>query len=64
MVFEIVVQTVLPLLLTLAIVSSICFALIVDPHRLVRYALIVAVMGLARCAYAIYRTRKPSFALE
>lgn len=63
MVFEIVVQTVLPLLLTLAIVSSVCFALIVDPHRLVRYALIVAVMGCARCAYAIYRTRKPSFAL-
>ena len=63
MVFEIIVQTVLPLLLTLAITSSICFALISDPHRIVRYALVVAVMGAVRCGYAIYRTRKPSFVL-
>jgi chitooligosaccharide synthase NodC len=63
MVFEIIVQTVLPLLLTLAITSSIFFALLIDPHRLTKYAVIVAVMGCVRCGYAIYRTRKPSFAL-
>jgi hyaluronan synthase/N-acetylglucosaminyltransferase len=63
MVFEVVVQTLLPLLLTLAIASSVLFAALFGPHHLVRYALAVAGMALVRCSYAIYRTRRLSFAL-
>jgi cellulose synthase/poly-beta-1,6-N-acetylglucosamine synthase-like glycosyltransferase len=63
MVFEVVVQTLLPLLLTLAIASAVLFAALFGPHHLLRYLVAVAVMALVRCSYAIYRTRRPSFAL-
>jgi hyaluronan synthase len=63
MVFEVVVQTLLPLLLTLAIASSVTFAIVFDAHHLLRYVVAVALMALLRCSYAIYRTRRPSFAL-
>ena len=63
MVFEVIVQTLLPLLLTLAIATSIVFAVLVDPGHLVHYALAITVMALARCTYAIYRTRRLSFLL-
>ena len=63
MVFEVIVQTLLPLLLTLAIATSIVFAILVDPGHLVHYALAITVMALARCTYAIYRTRRLSFLL-
>ena len=63
MAFEVLVQTLLPLLLTLAIATSICFAILVDPGHLVHYALAITVMALVRCGYAIYRTRRLSFLL-
>lgn len=63
MVFELVVQTVLPLLLTLAITSSLLFAILVNPWRLVHYVAAITVMALIRCCYAIYRTRRLSFLL-
>jgi chitooligosaccharide synthase NodC len=63
MVFDVVVQTLLPLLLTLAISTSLVFAILFDPRRIVHYVLAIAVMALVRCSYAIYRTRRPSFVL-
>jgi hyaluronan synthase/N-acetylglucosaminyltransferase len=63
MVFDVLVQTLLPLLLTLAIVSSLAFAILFDPTRILRYAAAIAIMAMIRCTYAIYRTRRPSFLL-
>ena len=63
MVFDMVVQTILPLVLTLAVVSSLAFAVLFDPHRIIHYLLAITVMALLRCSYAIYRTRRPSFVL-
>jgi hyaluronan synthase len=63
MVFDVVVQTLLPLLLTLAIASSVAFALFFDPRHVLHYAAAIAIMALVRCSYAIYRTRRPSFLL-
>ena len=37
--------------------------ILVDPGHLVHYALAITVMALARCTYAIYRTRRLSFLL-
>jgi hyaluronan synthase/N-acetylglucosaminyltransferase len=63
MVFELVVQTILPLLLTLAITTSLLFAVLVNPWRLANYVAAITVMALVRCCYAIYRTRRLSFLL-
>ena len=61
--FELVVQTLLPLLLTLAITSSLLFAVLVDPWHLVHYVMAITFMALVRCCYAMYRTRRLSFLL-
>jgi hyaluronan synthase/N-acetylglucosaminyltransferase len=63
MVFEVLVQTLLPLLLTLAIASSLVFAILVNPAHLLHYVLAITVMALVRCSYAIFRTRRLSFLL-
>ena len=62
-IFELLVQTMLPLLLTLAITTSVLFAIFDDPHRLIRYAATITIMALARTSYAICRTRRLSFLL-
>jgi hyaluronan synthase len=61
--FEVVVQTVLPLLLTLAVVTAMLAAVVDEPRRLVHYTEMIVVMAALRCSYAIYRTRKLSFLL-
>ncbi len=63
MCFDVAVQTVLPLLLVLALASSLGFALLTDPQRLGKHALLIAAMGIVRCGYAVYRTRSASFFL-
>jgi hyaluronan synthase/N-acetylglucosaminyltransferase len=63
MVFEVIVQTALPLLLTLAVTTAVLYAAIEAPQRLLHYALVIAGMAVLRCAYAIYRTRRASFLL-
>ncbi len=63
MVFDVIVQTILPLVLTLAVASSLAFAVLFDPHRILHYLFAITVMALVRCSYAIYRTRRPSFLL-
>jgi hyaluronan synthase/N-acetylglucosaminyltransferase len=63
MVFEVLVQTALPLLLTLAITTTLVYTVLEAPRRLLHYALVIAVMAILRCGYAIYRTRRPSFLL-
>jgi hyaluronan synthase/N-acetylglucosaminyltransferase len=62
-VFEVIVQTALPLLLTLAIAAALVFSAIDHPARLVHYVEMIVVMAALRCSYAIYRTRKLSFLL-
>src|SRR5437763_376523 len=63
MVFEVVVQTALPLLLTLAVTTALLYAAVEAPARLLQYAVVIAGMAVLRCAYAIYRTRRLSFLL-
>jgi hyaluronan synthase/N-acetylglucosaminyltransferase len=63
MVFDMMVQTILPLVLTLAVVSSLAFAVFLGPHHIVHYLFAITVMAVMRCSYAIYRTRRPSFVL-
>lgn len=63
MVFDTIVQAILPLVLTLAVVSSLTFAVLFDPSRILHYVMAITVMALVRCSYAIYRTRRASFAL-
>jgi len=63
MVFDVVVQTLLPLLLTLAVASSLAFAILFNPSHVLHYLAAITIMALLRCGYAIYRTRRPSFVL-
>lgn len=63
MVFEVVVQTALPLLLTLAITTTVALGVAEDPYRLVHYAMVMVAMSVLRCSYAIYRTKRLSFLL-
>src|SRR4029077_10738564 len=58
LVFEVLVQTVLPLLLTLAILTAFALGVVDDPHRLLHYVEVVVLMALLRCSYAIYRTKR------
>ena len=50
LVFEVLVQTVLPLLLTLAIFSAFALGVVDDPHRLLHYAEVVVFMAALRSA--------------
>ena len=63
MVFEVLVQTALPLLLTLAVTTAFLYAAIEAPARLLHYGVVVAGMAVLRCGYALYRTRRASFLL-
>jgi hyaluronan synthase len=63
MVFDVFIQTALPFLLTLALTSSLFFALVFDARHAVYYAVTITVMALVRCSYAVYRTRRLSFVL-
>jgi hyaluronan synthase/N-acetylglucosaminyltransferase len=63
MVFEVIVQTLLPLLLMLAITSSLIYSVLVSPRHLLHYGVAITVMAIVRTGYAIYRTRRPSFLL-
>jgi hyaluronan synthase len=63
MVFEVIVQTALPLLLTLALVTAIVMGAVDDPTRLLHYAAVVVGVAVLRCSYAIYRTKRLSFLL-
>ena len=59
--FEMSVQVLLPLLLTVLILSSTLVAILLHPAVGLRYVAVTAMMGLLRCSYAIYRTRDPRF---
>ena len=62
-VFEVVIQTALPLLLTLAVTTAVLAAVFAEPERLVHYLEMIVIMAALRCSYAIYRTKKLSFLL-
>ena len=62
-VFDVLVQTMLPLLMTLALFSTLTLALVHDPAEMLHYAEMIAVMAVLRCSYAIYRTRNLGFLL-
>jgi hyaluronan synthase/N-acetylglucosaminyltransferase len=61
--FDVVAQTLLPFLLTVAITSATFTAVLVDPIRGAHYAGTILVMSLLRIAYAIFRTRNSRFLL-
>jgi hyaluronan synthase len=63
MVFEVTVQTFLPLLLTLAVASALVVSIAENPRYLVHYGVTIAVMALIRSSYALYRTRDARFLL-
>ena len=63
MIFEVIVQTALPLLLTLALVTAFLMGVVQDPARLLHYAAVIVAMAVLRCSYAIYRTKRLSFLL-
>jgi hyaluronan synthase len=63
MVFEMIVQAALPLLLTLALVTAFVMGVADDPGRLLHYAVVIVIMAVLRCSYAIYRTKRLSFLL-
>ena len=61
MTFELVVQVILPLLLTAAIAAALIFSIAIDPAYLLHYALTVTVMAVVRCSYAMIRNRDPRY---
>jgi hyaluronan synthase/N-acetylglucosaminyltransferase len=61
--FEMAVQVLLPLLLTAMIATSAIVSMAAHPQMALRYLVVTAIMGVARCSYAIYRTRSPRFLL-
>lgn len=61
--FEVTTQTLLPLLLTLAVGSALTTAVLVHPGYLLHYLAAVVVMALLHCAYGAWRNRDPRFLL-
>ena len=61
--FEVITQTLLPLLLTLTVGSALASAILVRPSVLFRYLAAVVVMALLHCAYGVWRNRDPRFLL-
>jgi hyaluronan synthase/N-acetylglucosaminyltransferase len=63
LVFDVLTQTLLPLLLTAAVVSAVASAILVSPVHLLRYVAAISLMALLHVGYAVWRTRDPRFAL-
>jgi cellulose synthase/poly-beta-1,6-N-acetylglucosamine synthase-like glycosyltransferase len=63
LVFDVAVQTLLPLLLTAAVAGTVLSAIVADPDHLLRYAAAITVMAVAHTLYAMYRTRDPRYLL-
>jgi hyaluronan synthase len=63
LVFDVLTQTLLPVLLTAAVVSAVASAIMVSPVNLLRYVAAISLMALLHVAYAVWRTRDPRFAL-
>jgi hyaluronan synthase len=57
MAVEVGIQALLPFLLTLAVLATLARAVLEGPEVLVRYALIVTVMAVLHCLFALFRTR-------
>lgn len=60
---EVAVQAVLPFLLVLALMATVGRALVDGPQVLLRYAVVVAVMAVLHCLFALVRTRDWRFLL-
>jgi chitooligosaccharide synthase NodC len=61
--FEVLTQTLLPLLLTLAVSSMLTATVLIHPGYFFRYVGTIIVMAVLHCLYALYRTRDPRFLL-
>jgi hyaluronan synthase/N-acetylglucosaminyltransferase len=62
MTFEVLTQTMLPLLLVLAVATT-AVRVVQQPAHLLAYALVITGVALLHCAYALWRTRDPRFLL-
>jgi hypothetical protein len=60
---EVGVQALLPFLLVVALLATLGRSLVDGPQVLVRYAVVVAVMAVLHCLFALVRTRDPRFLL-
>ena len=60
---EVAVQALLPFLLAVALCATLGRSLVEGPEVLVRYAVVVAVMAVLHCVFALVRTRDPRFLL-
>ncbi len=60
---EVLLQAALPFLLTAAVGATVWRAVTEGPQVLVRYAVVVSVMAVAHCLFALVRTRDPRFLL-
>jgi hyaluronan synthase len=63
LIFDVLTQTLLPLLLTAAVVSAVASAILVSPVNLLRYVAAITLMAMLHVGYAVWRTRDPRFAL-
>jgi hyaluronan synthase/N-acetylglucosaminyltransferase len=63
MAVEVGVQALLPFLLVVALLATLGRSLVDGPQVLVRYAVVVAVMAVLHCLFALVRTRDPRFLL-
>jgi hyaluronan synthase len=63
LIFEVITQTLLPLLLVMAVASALYSALVVHPGYLLRYLTMIVVMALVHCLYGVCRTRSAVFLL-
>jgi chitooligosaccharide synthase NodC len=63
MAVEVGLQALLPFLLTAAVLATAVRSVLEGPHVLVRYGLVIAVMAVLHCVFALVRTRDPRFLL-
>jgi hyaluronan synthase len=61
--FDLVVQTILPVLMSLSVLTALVYSVLFSTEHLLRYALFVAALALLRSTYGAIRERRPAFLL-
>lgn len=59
--FDVIVQTLLPMLMSLSVLTAVVYSLVLSPEHLLRYGMFVAIIALLRATYGVIRQRRPSF---
>jgi hypothetical protein len=61
MIFEVACQCLLPALLTLSISAAVTRAIVINPTYAVRYVVMIGLMAVLHCLYAMWRNRDVRF---